>query len=143
MSHRLLLFKKGRFSSRRRTAYTAASISYGYCIHDLPPLGPVVRVIGRVGRLGDEDDSAGGIVLEEARVDACCVLEPDVEPAELVQGRGARDVFEEAVFQHSERHLWRPWMGDATGFDGGGGEGEQKENCFKVYYMYSVHTRWE
>jgi hypothetical protein len=85
------------------TSYTSTAISYGHREHPLPPFRPVVRIIGRVRRLRDEDDLAGRVVLEKVRINAGRVFNPYL--TKLVQGRRARDMFQVAIVEYSQRHL--------------------------------------
>lgn len=81
------------------TPYTSTAIRDGDREHPLLPFGPVVRVIGRVGRLRDEHDLSGRVVLEEIGIDARDIFDADM--AQLIQGRRPGDVLQMAVFDNS------------------------------------------
>ena len=85
------------------TSYTSTAIRDGNREHPLFPFGPVVRIIGRVGRLRDEHDLPGRVVLEKIGIDARDIFDSDM--AQLIQGRRPGDVLQMAVFDYTEWHF--------------------------------------
>lgn len=85
------------------TSYTSTAIRDGDCEHPLLPFWPVVGIIGRVGRLRDEHDLPGRVVLEEIGIDARDIFDSDM--AQLIQGRRPGDVLQMAVFDYSQGHF--------------------------------------
>lgn len=58
-------------------------IADGYGVHSLPPFWPVVRIVGRVAGLRDENYLSGRVMFEEIGIDACWIFEADM--SQLVQ----------------------------------------------------------
>lgn len=88
----------------RPTTNTTTSIRDGDREHFLLPSRPIIWVVRGVGRLRDEHNLAGRVVLEEPRVDSLNAL--GIPPSELAQGRCARHMLKLVIFEDTEGHGW-------------------------------------
>lgn len=61
----MLVMEFGLEECRLHTSYTSTAIGDGDREHPLLPFWPVVGIIGRVGRLRDEHDLPGRVMLKE------------------------------------------------------------------------------